>query len=325
MFLRFARSTQPVTLILLTLMVGIMWFTVPIKNDYCNAPAISICSWISRLADNTSLPARLTGMASLLLMASLIININTKFLFIGQRTYLPGMLFLLLALMLHQTQSFHPIFWAGLLLLFALDRLLGTHRYEGLANQVFDAALLTGLAAVFYPPLFFLLPFFFFALVILRPFNWREWFLVITGMAIPFYLTYAWIYLFDKPESNHFISGYIHLITFPCPGLKPSATESIVLYYIIFIVLISFFYLLRIMGNIKIFTRKSYYLFMILALNLVLIYWLIPQAGKEIFILLAIPVSYLLALYFLSGRQTRLRLIFFDALVISAILIRYIN
>lgn len=64
---------------------------------------------------------------------------------------------------------------------------------------------------------------------------------------------------------------------------------------------------------------------MILALNLLLIYWLIPQAGKEIFILLAIPVSYLLTLYFLSDRQTRLRLILFDALVISAILIRYIN
>lgn len=325
MFLRFARSTQPYTLIFLTLAVGVMWFTMPMQNNYCNVPSISLYHWITHLSESSGFLPRLTGMVLLLFMASLIIQLNTKYLFIGQRSYLPGMLFLLLSLLLHQTQNFHPIFLAGILLLLAIDRLLSTYRYEGLANQIFDAALLTGLSAVFYPPLFFLILFFLIALLILRPFHWREWTLVIIGMALPFYFTYALLYFFDKPESSHFISSYINLLAFSCQGLKPSATESIVFYYVIFIVVIALFYLLRIMGNIKILARKSYFLFMLLALHLLLIYWLVPQAGKEIFILLAIPVSYFLAFYFQWGRQTRFRMITFDILTLSIILIRYIH
>lgn len=325
MFLRLARSTQPYILILLMLAVGVMWFTVSIKTNYCNIPNISIYRWIDHLSEDTGLLARFTGLASLLLMASLVIQLNTKFLFVGQRSYLPGILFLLLSLLFYKTQHFHPIFWAGILLLLALDRLISTYRYDNLSYQVFDAAFLIGLAATFYPPLFFLLLFLLLTLPILRPFYWREWVMVFIGMAIPFYFTFAILYLFDKPESNHFFSTYIDLLTFSCHKLQTSTTTSIVLSFVALILLVAILHLLRMMGNIKILARKSYYIFFLLIIHLAMLYWLVPQVGNEIFILLAIPVSYIMAFYFQSARYTRLMLILFDILVISIVLIRYLN
>ncbi|MGC8802702.1 MAG: hypothetical protein ACP5PS_02870 [Bacteroidales bacterium] len=325
MLLRFARSTQPYVLVIVMLAVGVMWFTVPIRGDYCNVPAISIYRWLYDLSKSTGLLIRLTGLVSLLLMASLVIQLNTKYLFIGQRSYLPGILFLLLSLLIHHSQNFHPVLWAGILLLFAIDRLLGTYRYDSLSYRVFDAAFFIGLSAVFYPPLFFLLLFCLLILPILRPFYWREWLLVLLGMALPFYFTFALLYLLDKPESSHFFLEYINLLTFRCEGLKNTTTGSLVVfYYVIFILLLSVFSLLRNMGSIKILARKSYYLFFLLIIHLLLLYGLVPQVGREIFILMAIPVSYVIAFYFQTGRHSRFKLILFNLLVLTIILIRYV-
>lgn len=325
MLLRFARSTQPYVLVIVMLAVGVMWFTVPVGGESCNVPAISIYRWLYDLSKSNGFLIHLTGLVSLLLMASLVIQLNTKYLFIGQRSYLPGILFLLFSLLVHQSHNFHPVLWAGILLLFAIDRLLGTYRYDSLSYRVFDAAFFIGLSAVFYPSLLFLLLFCLLVLPILRPFYWREWLLVLVGMALPFYFTYALLYLLDKPESSHFFSSYINLLTFHCEGLKPATTGSlIVFYFIIFMLLLSVFHLLRTMGSIKILARKSYYIFFLLILHLLLLYWLVPQVGREIFILIAIPVSYLMAFYFQSGRLSRFKLILFNLLVLTIILLRYI-
>ncbi|MCX7985972.1 MAG: hypothetical protein N2662_03435 [Bacteroidales bacterium] len=325
MFLRFARSTQPYVLIILSLILGTIWFTVPVTSYYCIAPHISTFHWLNNLSNSTAFLARLLGYFSLIIMASLVIQLNTKYLFIGQRSYLPGFIFLLLSLIFHQTQNFHFIFWVGILLLFAIDRIISTYRYENLSYRVFDAALLTGLSAIFYPPALFLLVFFYITLLLLRPFYWREWVLLFIGLVLPFYFLFAYLFFFDYPESAAFITSYFDMLRFKCTKLQFSTIETITLYFVLFISFISSLHLIRTMGNIKILARKSFYLFFFLAICLLLLYLFVPQTSKEIFVLMAIPFSYLLAFYFQSGKTTRLKIILFDMMVIAIILIRYIH
>jgi hypothetical protein len=182
-----------------------------------------------------------------------------------------------------------------------------------------------GVCALFYPSAIFLIVFILFALLIFRPFFWREWAFVFIGLILPFYFTYAIIYLFNKPESANFLSSYIEILRYSCPSIHFSSVDRYVFYFVIFILLVSVMHVLSMMGNMKILARKSYYLFFILLLNLLAIYGLVPQAGKEISIMMAIPVSYLLSFYFNSGRLTRIKVIFFDILVLAIILAHYIH
>jgi len=60
--------------------------------------------------------------------------------------------------------------------------------------QVFNGALFAGIAATFFPPLLISWPFVFIMILIIRPFNFREFFLSIFGFATPlaFAATYIW-------------------------------------------------------------------------------------------------------------------------------------
>jgi hypothetical protein len=76
--------------------------------------------------------------------------------------------------------------FAGLLFIFALRILLGTYRQDKSFGPVFNSGLLIGLAAQFYLPSLTFLPFGLIAIIILRPFIWREWVMLILGVLIPF-------------------------------------------------------------------------------------------------------------------------------------------
>lgn len=87
-----------------------------------------------------------------------------------------------------------PQQFCGLLLLLMLHVLLGTYRQDKSFAAVFNSGLLLGLSAQIYLPS---LTFFLFALIaviMLRPFIWREWVILIIGVSIPF--IYGGVYYF---------------------------------------------------------------------------------------------------------------------------------
>lgn len=87
---------------------------------------------------------------------------------------------------------------AGLLLILVLHILLGTYRQDKSFGSVFNCGLLIGLAGQFYLPS---LTFFFFgfvAIIMLRPFIWREWVMLILGILIPFIYGGVWYYWHDN-------------------------------------------------------------------------------------------------------------------------------
>jgi hypothetical protein len=88
--------------------------------------------------------------------------------------------------------------FAGLLLLLVIHILLGTYRQDKSFGSVFNCGLLIGLAAqIYFPSLVFFL-FGLIAIIILRPFIWREWVMLILGVLIPF--IYGGVYYFWNDE-----------------------------------------------------------------------------------------------------------------------------
>lgn len=83
---------------------------------------------------------------------------------------------------------------AGLLLIVVAHILLGTYRQDKSFGAVFNCGLLIGLAAQLYFPSLVFFFFGIFVIIILRPFIWREWVMLILGTLIPF--LYAAVYFF---------------------------------------------------------------------------------------------------------------------------------
>lgn len=90
-----------------------------------------------------------------------------------------------------------PQQFAGLLLLLVLHTLLSTYRQDKSFGAIFNCGFLIGLAGQIYLPS---LTFFFFgliAIIMLRPFIWREWIMLIMGLLIPFIYGGVWYYWND--------------------------------------------------------------------------------------------------------------------------------
>ncbi len=88
--------------------------------------------------------------------------------------------------------------FAGLLILFVIHILLGTYRQDKSFGSVFNSGLLIGLAAQLYLPTLVFFLFGLIAIIILRPFIWREWVMLILGVLIPF--LYGGVYYFWNDE-----------------------------------------------------------------------------------------------------------------------------
>lgn len=101
-----------------------------------------------------------------------------------------------------------PEQFAGLLILAALYLLLGTYRQDKSSGVIFNSGALLGLASLFYFPasLFFFL--FFIVVIMLRPFVWREWLMLLIGFLLPFIYCGFWFFWNDQLD----ISTQVYLI-----------------------------------------------------------------------------------------------------------------
>lgn len=87
-----------------------------------------------------------------------------------------------------------PQQFAGLLLILVIHILLGTYRQDKSFSAVFNAGFLIGLASQIYLPSLCFFLFALIAIIMLRPFIWREWVILTIGVAIPF--IYGGVYYF---------------------------------------------------------------------------------------------------------------------------------
>jgi hypothetical protein len=113
--------------------------------------------------------------------------------FFSKNTYLPGLIYAIILASFDQI-NFSVSLLAYAFLIFGIGFLLRITREDSARGSVFMAALLFGIATVFSP---FLLPIVilpWFSLVAFRYFVWREWFILLIGLSIPWAYHYGIYY-----------------------------------------------------------------------------------------------------------------------------------
>lgn len=123
--------------------------------------------------------------------AIIVNNIFNRNEFKEKNTYLPALIFVVLASFSEAYYQLNGSVASSFLIALVIIQLYRLNQNEDGRKDIFNAAFLFGLSACFYPVIFFFFPILFLTVWVLRPFVLRESILMILGFTLP--LIYAGI------------------------------------------------------------------------------------------------------------------------------------
>jgi hypothetical protein len=242
----------------------------------------------------------ISALALVVFNGYLLIQLNIIHVFIPRHTQLPALFYLILVVGIGQLQQLTPALVSSTLLILVFYRIFNAYKAEGASMNFLDAGFLISLAGMFY---FQALGFFLLllaAMLVLRPFNWREWTYAWIGLIIPCLFLCSAYYLADIPLKAYFgdISGSLVK-----KHVQFNLSEIISWSYSGIVILICSYDMIENSRNMKIQTRKFFRIFLLYFLFSGLIYLLVPGTGKGIVYYLSVPLAYLFTFYFTKSKR----------------------
>lgn len=303
MFIRFFKSNNASALIFLPLIAIAIWGfgffspnVVPVRH------AMPLYELVA--GNLTGLPwlGCLLGLLLVIAEAFLLNYIVNENEVLTKQTYLPALFYILFMSNNKAMLTLHPLLFANLFILFAIHKLLGSYRKDKAFSQSFDAGLLVSVATMFYFPFIVFLPLLGVGLIILRPFNWREWVISFFGAMLPYIFVITFYFWNDILDYLFFDKMFYQFAT-----EKPETEFSKSFYFMIgtgwLIILVSLFKILGGVGIGSQRTKKSIifliWFFFFSALSIIIA----PEISTKYFSVLAIPAAVFCGNYFANIRK----------------------
>jgi hypothetical protein len=316
MLLRIFKSNQPFSIALMVFIGLLLWIKPfaqpPLQEFFYDRYPMPLYE-LSKSMMGSGTFSVVLGWILLIVTGFMLVRLNTRFIFIQDRTHLPLLIFIMLAGGFPLLQGFSPVMVAAILILLAMERLLGTYRVDVLSFNPFEAGFFVGLASLFYANAFIFLLVVWIALILLRPGFWREWAYTILGFASPFLILLSVYYLSDIGFERFY---HIVRAVFTAKNVEPVVSAAFQFYglYVLLALIIASLLLLKVFPAQKIIARRTFNLLFWMFFITIAAYFAIPSASYEILILAAIPVSYNLSHYLLYAKIRKWMLDLFFAL-----------
>lgn len=244
------------------------------------------------------------------LVAIILLALNSLFLFRIYREHLfpkswsmlPAILFILLSSGIGGFQTLHPVWLALPFLSLAIDRLFVSFDLRKPYSLLFNTGLFLGLGSLFWFHLLILLPAFIIgANMMARDTRWREGTLLFLGTLVPWTFAFSVAFLTDSTRDlAGLISG--QLLT-QVPKLSISIPVMLFIGFTALLTLAGSYSILQHYDQNKVSFRRFYIFFFLLFISCVPAYFFIPGVTPAIFILAALPVTFLLSNYLESFRR----------------------
>lgn len=286
-------------------------------------PAIAIVIWVFGFIHPTVLPVKHTmplyelmagsfiNIPWLSCLIALILVVGEAFLLnfivnenevLSKQNYLPALFYIVFMSNNNAMLTLHPLLFGNLFLLLAIQKLLSSYRKDKAFSEAFDAGLLISIASLFYFPFAVFLPLLGIGLIILRPFNWREWLISFIGALIPYLFVITFYFLYDKLDYLFFDKMFYQFIR-----KKPSLDFPKTFYFMIgvgwLIVLFSIGKIIVGVGIGSQRTKKSIiflvWFFFLSALSILVA----PEISTKYFSAMAIPAAVFCSNYFANIKK----------------------
>lgn len=271
---------------------------IPVKNAM---PLFELLSYISGF----SLLSKSIVAYTLLVVCAFYFNyLVDAFGLLKRKSFVPALIFLLLMSSGKSMLSLQPSIPAIFCLLIALHKLMLTYRKEIDLSHFFDASFFIALASLFYFPSFMFFPLVWVALIVIRPFVWREWVVAFLGFALPY--IFVFVYYFYLGKVNVLLQDKIFFpedFEFVLPYKWP---YSFLVYTVIlatYLVIAVAFFFAKLPVN-TIFTRNLSVIFVWFLILSFLVYLLAPYSTINYLSFISIPISYYVSNLFLETKKT---------------------
>jgi len=237
----------------------------------------------------------------ILSIALYLLHLNGKYIIIKQRTYLPVLFFILTSAAFIPIQRINPAIFASFFIVLALDHIFATYQKSDPLDNLFRAGISLSIASMFYAPALSVYLLLFIGLSILRSFSFREWFVSLLGIALPWgvlLLVNFWFDIDFSAITNLLKSNLITETESSIDDLIPIVFTAV----IGIPTLVALVYMIPSMASQKISVRKYQNIFFWMLLICGVTFAFIPTCSYEIAYIGAIPLSYQLTNYFSSVR-----------------------
>jgi hypothetical protein len=320
MLLKFFRGTGPGEVLMIFLTASVVWISafinphLSVSFNYDTNP-MPLYGLLKQIIGQNALYGTIFSFVLVLLISFLIVNFNTSHFFINERTFLPAVVFVLITGLFPHYQLLNPVLPASVFLMLAIRRIMDAYRKPGTAFNFFDASLLIGTGTLFYANLVWFALLVIIGIAILRTGNIKEFLISVIGLITPAFITVGVYYAIGKDISS--LPDVLYFNLFAGTGEYYFSTLVIVgLILSGLIVLISMVHLISLLNNKKIKSRKTFNLLIWALIISVVVYFALPSASVELTFFAGIPISYIMAHFFIFSRKKLLPEIFFMALLI---------
>jgi hypothetical protein len=326
MLLRLFKGTGPGIIFLIAVTLLAVWFTaflhprISPEITYETNP-MPLYGIVKLLLDGKSLVGVILTFLMVALMAFLLVNFNTNIFFINERTFLPSLFYILLVGLFPRNQLMNPVLPASIFFMLAIIRIMDGYHKTGTAYNYFDAGILVSTGSLFYANLLWFGVLVIIGVALLRTGYVKEMIISIFGLLTPYFLMFGIYYVAGKD-----ISSLLKLIGdnfFAKATFYPFSRVTIAaLFFVSACILISLIQLINRMNTKKIKSRKTFSLMIWAFLISLIEYFLIPAVSVEILWLMAIPVSYFLAHFFVFVKKKVVPELLFSLFFMFVILIQ---
>lgn len=307
MILRILKSNQPINYFLIVLFGLLLWSASLMKPQlYSFFPGENeniLFKPIHNLLENSLLAESIVSLLLLIVLAVLVQQLNNRFLFIRIRTMLPALMFVLMVGGYTQLHTLHPVYFAAIFLLIAIYAMFNTLDKSKPYSEIFNSGFWLAVGSLFYLNLILLLPAFLLGMVVLsREYRWRIFIINILGFLLPFFFAISYAILTEqflellKIFEQNLISANKYF--------ESNFSVHIFLAFIIFLTLLGSIKIIQQYDSKKVSSRKYFTVFFIIFIFSMFAFFLSPSTSKEMLIIIAIPVCFLVSnlLAFMKSR-----------------------
>ncbi len=324
------RGVTPDVIILIVLAAILVWTGAFLHPDPRPAPDFSISPMplyslmLSVTGFNTAVSVA-AAFLLLLLMAFLLVNFNTSVFFIGERTFLPALIYILFSGLFPEQQIMNPVLPAAVFFIMSLRKIIDSYKIQGTAYILYDAGFLLSTGSLFYANFIWFGILLFIGIALLRPVKPKEIFISLLGLATPWFLVTGFYYAAGK-NLNEF-SEIIRYNLFVKENIYVFSRVTISVLIINGIILaISFADLVSVLNTKKIRSRKTFVLLTWAFLTAIAVMNFSRTVSVEIIWLAGIPACYVMSHYFVfAGRRRTVPVIYFLILFIEIALIQVLH
>jgi hypothetical protein len=202
MLLKLFKGTGLAVMLILFITAAGLWIG-PVLNPelavyYSGVNTMPLFTMLKNLVGNSAIAGVFISFGLVILISVLMVNFNTTFFFITERTFLPAVLFVILSAILPDCQTLNPALFASLFLLIALIRIVDSYRKTGTAYNFFDAGILISMGSLFYVDLIWMGLLVFLGIALIRSTNIKELVISIIGLLTPYLILYGIYYVLGK-------------------------------------------------------------------------------------------------------------------------------